>query len=126
MFDGKWYKDIKKYTKHDNYEPILSPENDLGLIELKKPFEWEYVRPACLPKPLDKEVKNVDLYKGDLVVSVPKNQLSFFKSDSLYFDTLHNGLFQTWSFCSLFFYSILDQTFDLNLFNFAICDRPQV
>ena len=69
MFDDKWFKEIKKFTTHNRYNPKhILLAYDVGIIELKQPFESEWLRPPCLPSPTDIEI--VPDYKEVLMVSI--------------------------------------------------------
>lgn len=54
--------DIKTYTVHKNYDPIIHDE-DIALIKLKKPLDLSLnkeIKPVCLPKNKDETYEGAD------------------------------------------------------------------
>ena len=50
MYDNDWFKEIKEIRFAPGFDPKdQSVLNDIALIELQRPFEPRYLKPACFP-----------------------------------------------------------------------------
>ena len=48
MYDGNWFKNIKKIRVRTQYDPKVSGGiEDLAVVELSEEIEPKYVKPAC-------------------------------------------------------------------------------
>lgn len=63
-YDEEKYAEIEKIILPDDYFPFLGLSEDIALIKLNKPLQFDkFIQPACLP------TKAPEVYDGALKVS---------------------------------------------------------